>query len=91
MSIWQRWWGKINHKEAIPNDQHAEHTARQDESQLKTELRHLQQQRQSIEQRGCFSDRELTAKDFELAEVDRRINAVKKQRFRLRTQAKSNL
>jgi hypothetical protein len=84
MSIWRRWFGKIDQEETTYDD-------KQDEGQLKTELRHLQQQRLSVEQRGCFSDRELTAKDFELEEIDRRINAVKKQQFRLHTRAKLNL
>lgn len=83
MSIWQRWFGKIVREETLDEN-------RQNESQLKTELRHLQQQRLTIEQRGCFSDRELTEKDIELEEIDRRINAVKKQQFRLQTRAKLN-
>ncbi len=91
MSIWQRWFGNTDQKEATHNNQRDGRTAKQDEGQLKTELRHLQQQRLTIEQRGCFSDWELTAKDFELAEVDRRINAVKKQQFGLRTWTKLNL
>ena len=83
MSIWQRWFGKIDPEEIPYGD-------KQGESQLKTELRHLQQQRLTIEQRGCFSDRELAEKDFQLEEIDRRINAVKKQQFRLHTRVKLN-
>ncbi len=84
MSIWQRWFGKIDREETTYDN-------KQDESQLKIELRHLQQQRLTVEQRGCFSDRELAEKDFELEEIDRRVNAIKKQQFRLHTRAKLNL
>lgn len=83
MSIWQRWFGKIDPEEPPYGD-------KQGESQLKTELRHLQQQRLTIEQRGCFSDRELAEKDLQLEEIDRRINAVKKQQFRLHTRVRLN-
>lgn len=83
MSIWQRWFAKIDQKETTYDN-------KQDEGQLKTELRHLQQQRLTIEQRGCFSDRELAEKDVELEEIDRRINAVKKEQFRLQTRAQLN-
>ena len=83
MSIWQRWFGKIDQKETTDDN-------KQDEGQLKTALRHLQQQRLTVEQRGCFSDRELAEKDFELEEIDRRINVIKKQQFRLQTRAKLN-
>jgi len=81
MSIWQQWFGKVDPEEDSYDD-------KQGESQLKTELRHLHQQRLSIEQRGCFSDRELAEKDCQLEEIDRRINAVKKQQFRLHTRVR---
>lgn len=83
MSILGRWFGKIYREEVVDEN-------RQNEGQLKTELRHLQQQRLTIEQRGCFSDRELAEKDVELEEIDRRINTVKKQQFHLQTRAKLN-
>lgn len=83
MSIWQRWVGKIDQKEP-PCDN------KRDENQLKTEIRRLQQQRLTVEQRGCFSDRELAEKDLQLEVIDRRINAVKKQQFRLHTRVKLN-
>jgi hypothetical protein len=60
-----------------------------EESHLRAELRHLLQQRQVLEQRGCFSDRELEEKDRELDHLDRSIKALKTQQFRLRTQGKS--
>ncbi len=91
MSIWQRWFGKTEEQETIPDERPVGHPAKHQEGQLKAELRHLSQQRQVIEQRGCFSDRELAEKDLELEEFDRRINAVKKQQFRLSTQVKLQL
>lgn len=81
MSIWRQWFGKSNQEEP-PYDN------KQDENQLKTELRRLQQQRLTVEQHGCFSDRELAEKDLQLEAIDRRINAVKKQQFRLHTRVK---
>jgi hypothetical protein len=59
-----------------------------EEAQLRTELRQLLQQRQVVELRGCFSDRELNEKDRELERLDQRIKALKNQQFRLRTQGK---
>jgi hypothetical protein len=59
-----------------------------EEAQLRAALRHLLQQRQALEQRGCFSDRELEEKDRELEQFDRSIKALKTQQFRLRTRGK---
>ncbi len=92
MSIWQRWFGKgEQHQEGEANERRMTHSPKHEEAQLRGELRHLQQQRQLLEQRGCFSDRELEEKDDQLEELDRRIKTVKNQQFRLRTQGKIGL
>ncbi len=52
------------------------------------ELQDLLRQKRNTEQRGCFSDRELEEKDYELEELDGRIKAVTNPQFRLRTQAR---
>ena len=92
MGIWQRWFSKIEQDAEIePNDRRAVYSTKHEEAQLRAELRQLLQQRQAIEQRGCFSDRELEEKDVELEELDRRIKVVKNQQFRLRTQGKIRL
>ncbi len=99
-SIWQRWFGKKNQQETIHDEgrgvhaaEHEEnrgvHAAEHDEGQLRAELRRLEHQRQTIEQRGCFSDRELEEKDLEIDRLDRRIKEVKSQQFHLRTYGKS--
>lgn len=49
-------------------------------------LQRLLWQKHTIEQRGCFSDRELDEKYYELAVIDRRIEAVKYSQFRQRIQ-----
>jgi chromosome segregation ATPase len=85
MAIWRRWFGRLGQSGTVdPNEQRMQ-TIRHEASQLKSEIRQLCQQRQAIEQRGCFSDRELEAKDRELEQLDNRIKAVKDQHFRLRT------
>jgi hypothetical protein len=92
MGIWQRWFGKTEQDEEIEHsDRRAVYSTKHEEAQLRAELRQLLQQRQAIEQRGCFSDRELEEKDYELEELDRRIKVVKNQQFRLRTQGKIRL
>lgn len=87
MRIWQRWFGKAEqHEETEYQERRVGHSTKHDEAHLRTELRQLLQQRQAIEQRGCFSDRELEQKDRDLKALDQRITAVKNQQFRLRTQ-----
>ncbi len=44
----------------------------------------LSKHRQQVEARGCFSDRELAAKEAELEDYDRRIQRLKLERDRLR-------
>jgi hypothetical protein len=90
MRLWRRWFHKSALQEDLAyGDRRPPHSTKQEESQLRAELRHLQQQRQAVEQRGCFSDRELAAKDGELEQLDRDIKTLKAQQFRLRTQGKS--
>ncbi|MCZ6874190.1 MAG: hypothetical protein O7G88_11805 [bacterium] len=50
-------------------------------------LAYLLRRKLTVEQRGCFSDRELDEKEYELTVLDRRIKAIKNLQFRLRTQA----
>jgi ABC-type phosphate transport system auxiliary subunit len=50
---------------------------------IDVELKALRKERQQLEAKGCFSDRELTAKDAQLAEYDRRIQTLELERNRL--------
>jgi hypothetical protein len=89
MGIWQRWWSKAEPYEwGEAGERRPPQTLKHAEAHLRAELRQLLQQRHGIEQRGCFSDRELEAKDLELEHLDRRIKTLKSQQFRLRTQGK---
>ena len=65
------------------------HAAEHGEGQLRAELRRLEHQRHATLARGCFSDRELDEKDLELEGLDRRISAVKSERFYLRTRGRA--
>ena len=90
MGFWQRWFGKSEAQEDMAHAEgHPAASAKQEEAQLRAALRHLLQQRQVLEQRGCFSDRELEEKDRELDQLDRHIKALKTQQFRLRTQSRT--
>lgn len=90
MWIWRRWSGKLEQPGNMDQgDKRPVYATKHEEAQLRAELRQLLQQRQMVEQRGCFSDRELADKDGELEQFDRRIQALKTQQFRLRTQGKS--
>ncbi|MGQ4808961.1 hypothetical protein NKDENANG_02356 [Candidatus Entotheonellaceae bacterium PAL068K] len=86
--IWQRWFGKAERHEGESGKKRTTYSTKHEEVQLRGELRNLLQQRQILEQIGCFSDRELDEKDSQLEEFDRRIKRVKNQQFRLRTQGK---
>lgn len=87
MRIWQRWFGKgEHHEETEYQERRMGHSTKHEEAQLRTEIRQLLQRRHALEQRGCFSDRELEQKERELEALDQRITAVKNQQFRLRTQ-----
>jgi hypothetical protein len=90
MRLWRRWFGKSDRQEDLAyGERRSTHSSKQEESQLRAELRHLQQQRQALEQRGCFSDRELADKDRALDQLDQNIQTLKRQQFRLRIQGKS--
>lgn len=81
--LWRRWRRKV---EQFSDDRAA--GVRYGDPDLRNELRHLLQQREIIEQRGCFSDRELEIKEHELEDLDLRIKALKNQQMRLRTHGK---
>ena len=90
MRLWQRWFGKlVEYQEWDSNDRRNTYSTKHEEAQLRGQLRHLVQQRHVLEQRGCFSDRELDEKDRELEEFDLQIKTLKNQQFRLRTQGKA--
>ncbi|GIX47585.1 MAG: hypothetical protein KatS3mg131_1796 [Candidatus Tectimicrobiota bacterium] len=90
MKFWSRWWTRSGQLETTvaPQERRVMLAGRHEEARLRAELRQLLQQRQAVERRGCFSDRELAEKDLELERLDRRIKALKIQQFRLRTQGK---
>jgi chromosome segregation ATPase len=50
---------------------------------LDGELKVLRKERQQVEARGCYSDRELAAKEIELEDYDRRIQILELERDRL--------
>jgi septal ring factor EnvC (AmiA/AmiB activator) len=90
MRLWRRWFHKSDMQEDLAyGERRPPDSTKQEASQLRAELRHLQQQRQALEQRGCFSDRELAAKDRELDQLDLDIKTLKTQQFRLRIQGRS--
>lgn len=87
MRLWRRLWRQDEpHAEVGPPVD-----SKQREAQLKTALHRLFQQRLVLEQRGCFSDRELALKDRELEQLDQDIRAIKSQLFRVRTQSRMHL
>jgi peptidoglycan hydrolase CwlO-like protein len=51
---------------------------------LDSELKALRKERQQVEAQGCYSDRELAAKEIELEDYDRRIQILALERDRLR-------
>ncbi len=53
---------------------------------IAVELKTLRKERQQIETLGCYSDKELAAKDAQLAEFDRRIQILDLERTRLQLQ-----
>jgi cell division protein FtsB len=50
---------------------------------LDAELKAIHKERQQVEARGCYSDRELAAKEAQLEEYDRRIHILELERNRL--------
>ena len=51
---------------------------------LDRELKTLCKERQQVEARGCYSDRELAAKEAALGDYDRRLQILEIERDRLR-------
>jgi peptidoglycan hydrolase CwlO-like protein len=51
---------------------------------LDRELKTLCKERQQVEARGCYSDRELAAKEAALEDYDRRLQILEIERDRLR-------
>jgi hypothetical protein len=60
-----------------------DHSLQYQVKRLESELRVLHKERQQVEARGCYSDRELVAKEAELEEYDRRIQILELERDRL--------
>jgi chromosome segregation ATPase len=60
-----------------------QHSLKQQVKRLEHELKSLRKAYQQIEARGCFSDRELAAKEAEMEEYDRRIQILELERDRL--------
>ena len=50
---------------------------------LDTDLKALRKERQRAEAKGCYSDRELAAKEAQLEDYDRRIHILELERDRL--------
>jgi hypothetical protein len=92
MSIWRRWFGKsVSTDEIAAGTSPFQRARPYDEAQLRAELRQLMQQRETLELRGCFSDRDLDAKDRALERLDERIKILKNLQFRLRTYGKAEV
>lgn len=60
------------------------HSLEHQVKRLESELRLLRRERQQVEARGCYSDRELAAKETELVDYERRIQILELERDRLR-------
>jgi hypothetical protein len=86
MRLWRRWRHKVEQFSGAGTT-----VVKDGDPDLRNELRHLLQQREMIEQRGCFSDRELEIKEREIEAIDLRIKTLKNQQMRLRTQGKTRL
>ena len=63
-----------------------QHSLRRQIKRIDGELKTLRRDREQLETRGCYSDKELAAKDAELAEYDRRIQILDLERTRLQLQ-----
>jgi hypothetical protein len=59
------------------------HSLKRQIKRLDTELKALRKQRQQVEARGCYSDRELAVKEANLEDYDRRIQILELERGRL--------
>ena len=59
------------------------HSLNRQIKRLDTELKALHKERQQVEAQGCYSDRELAAKEAQLEDYDRRIQILELERRRL--------
>jgi hypothetical protein len=59
------------------------HALKRQVKRLDSELKALRKERQQVEAKGCYSDRELAAKEIELEDYDRRIQILELERDRL--------
>jgi chromosome segregation ATPase len=59
------------------------HSLKDQIKRLESELRILRKERQQVEVKGCYSDRELAVKEAELGDYDRRIQILEFERDRL--------
>jgi hypothetical protein len=59
------------------------HSLKDQIKRLDNDLKSLRKERRQVEARGCYSDRELTAKEAELEEYDHRIQILELERNRL--------
>jgi chromosome segregation ATPase len=59
------------------------HTLKDQIKRLDHELDSLRKERQQVEARGCYSDRQLAAKEAELEDYDRRLQILELERDRL--------
>jgi chromosome segregation ATPase len=66
------------------------HPLKQQIKHLESELKILRKERQQVEARGCYSDRELAAKEAELEDYDRRLQILKLERDRLQLMYQSD-
>jgi hypothetical protein len=60
-----------------------QHSLKQQIKRLENELKILRRERHQVETRGCYSDRELAAKESELGDYDRRMQIIELERERL--------
>ncbi len=63
-----------------------EHSLRRQIKRIDGELKILRKERRQLDSRGCYSDKELAAKEAELAKYDRRIQILALERNRLQRQ-----
>lgn len=60
-----------------------DHSLHHQIKRLDHEIKTLRKRRQLLETRGCYSDRELAAKEAELEDYDRRLQILELERDRL--------
>ena len=59
------------------------HSLKHQIKRLESDLKILRKERQQVEARGCYSDRELAAKEAELEDYERRMQILELERDRL--------